>query len=210
MIQPGESSFVITVRGTSGIPYSGSYLASTATAEAKSTIAGVVGTLPVEFQAIGTSVYLSVQKKSDGGQLEVEISRNGTSIKKQLTDAPFGVVTLASAGQPVTGQPRQAEYQVDGSVKFAMLTLTSETGDMEQQLVTIPFTKVFYPKAGWAVGLVAQKIRRTHEDLDGTIQVLDDGVSGSVHVAIRVNGTVLGEAEASDPHGSASATVRIP
>ena len=101
---------------------------------------------------------------------------------------------------------------MDGSVKFAMLTLTSETGDIEQQLVPIPFTKAFYPKEGWIVVLTAQKTRLTRDDPlhFGQIEVIDDGVSGSVHVAVRVNGGVLGEAEASDPHGVASATVRIP
>ena len=49
---------------------------------------------------------------------------------------------------------------MDGSVKFAMLTLTFESGDIEQLLVPIPFTKEFSPKEGWAVGLTAQKVER--------------------------------------------------
>jgi hypothetical protein len=40
---------------------------------------------------------------------------------------------------------------MNGSVKFATVTMTSETGDIEQQLVPVPFTKEFFPRAGWIV-----------------------------------------------------------
>jgi hypothetical protein len=114
---------------------------------------------------------------------------------------------------PLGGAPQYTEFQVEGSVKYAFLALTSETGDIEQELVPVPFSKVFYPKEGWIVGLMAQKTRVTRPEpmaLDGRIQILDDGRSGSVHVAIRVNGTVLNEAETSQPYGIANATVQIP
>jgi hypothetical protein len=104
---------------------------------------------------------------------------------------------------------------VDGSVKFAMLTLTGEAGDIEQQLVPVPFTKEFYPREGWIVGLSAQKVRVTRPDFfspafSPTLEVLDDGVKGSLRVAIRVNGGVLGAADTSDPFGVASTIIRIP
>src|SRR4051794_26732798 len=88
--------------------------------------------------------------------LEVEISKRGAGVKKQRTDAPHGIISLASANQP-NGSPRLTELSLDGSVKFAMITFTSETGGTEQQIVPVPFSKTFYPKEQWIVGLVAQK-----------------------------------------------------
>ncbi len=84
---------------------------------------------------------------------------------------------------------------MDGTVKFAMLTLTSDTGDIEQELVPIPFTKPYYPREGWIVSLSAQKIRVARPDFFAPAfapkpEILDDGIKGSVHVAIRVNGAL--------------------
>ena len=145
-------------------------------------------------------------------QGEVEISKNGTAVKRQRTDAPFGVVTLSTI-LPAGGAPRQTEYQVNGSVKFATLSMTTESGDIEQQLVPIPFSKTFFTKAGTIVGLSAAKTRVMRPDplsLHESMVVVDDGVRGSVHVIIRVNGTAIGEADASEPYGLANTTVRIP
>ena len=60
---------------------------------------------------------------------------------------------------------------------------------------------------------MAQKARVTRLDpahADGTLEVMDDGRSGELHVVIRVNGQVLGSAQTSEPFGVASATVKIP
>jgi hypothetical protein len=238
VIHSGESIFVINVKGGRGVAFHGSYLAVTGTGESKNT--KVEGTVPAEFRVVATSVYLSLQNHSPGqdgrdieirvnsagkpeldkesaraneGQyLEVAISKNGATIKEQRTDAPYGVVSLGTE-ELSGGPPIQTEYRVDGSVKFAMLTLTSERGDIEQELVPLPFTKGFFPKEGWAVGLTAQKIRVTRLDplsAAPSIEVLDGGRNGSLHVAIVVNGTTLEEATTSEAFGVASATVRIP
>jgi hypothetical protein len=244
VMHPGEAIFVITVHGGDGVRFSGSYLVTGTSGESRENkVEGVVPSAatgrPREYTAVGTGVYLSFQNQTPGKDvevridangnrqldqesplakagpfLEVEISKDGTTIRKQRTDAPHGVITLASA-EPLGGKPIQSEYEVNGSVKFAMLTLTSEAGDIEQQLVPIPFKKEFYPREGWAVGISAQKIRVTRPDFfspafSPTLEVLDDGVKGSVHVEIRVNGGVLGAADASEPFGVASTTVRIP
>jgi hypothetical protein len=237
-IHSGESIFVINVKGGRGVAFRGSYLLVTGTGESKSV--KVEGTVPAEFRVVASSVYLSVQNHSpgqdgrdieirvnaqgkpeldkespranDGQYLEVALSKNGAMIKQQRTDAPYGVVSLGTA-EPSGGPPIHTEYRADGSVKFAMLTLTSDRGDIEQELVPIPFTKEFFPKEGWAVGLTAQKIRVTRPDplsAAGTIEVLDGGKSGTLHVAIVVNGTTLGEATTSEAFGVASASVRIP
>ena len=201
---------MISVQGTSGVTFRGSYLATSDAGESKPT--KIEGTVPAEFRVVGTSVYLTVQKQSERGQIDVEISKSGTLVKKQHTDAPFGVVGLAST-MPAGGAPRQTDLEVTGSAKFALLTLTSETGDTEQQRVPLPFSKTFFPREGWIVGLSAQKIRVTRPDplsIHDATEVLDDGKRGSIHAAIRVNGVILGESESSEPFGIASATVRIP
>jgi hypothetical protein len=165
---------------------------------------------------VDTAGKLQLDKASlsarTGQFLEVELSQNGTTIKKQRTDAPHGVIGLAST-MPAGGAAQQTELQVDGTVKFAFLTLTSETGDTEQMLVPIPFSKTFYPRVGWIVGLSAQKTRTTRPDpgsFVGNLELLDDGTTGSLHVAIRVNGGILGQSETTEPFGVATATVRIP
>jgi hypothetical protein len=237
VIHSGESIFVIKVQGGRGVVFRGSYLVATNTGESKNV--RVEGTAPAEFRVVGTSVYLSFQNQSpadgreieirinsegkreldkgspranEGQYLQVAISKNGSTIKEQRTDAPYGVVSLAST-EPAGGPPKHTEYRVDGSVKFAMLTLTTEKGDIEQQLVPIPFMKEFFPKEGWAVGLTAQKIRVTRLDplsVTPSIEVLDDGRSGSLHVAVVMNGGVLEQATTSEAFGVASASVRIP
>jgi hypothetical protein len=211
VLHSGEEIFVITVRGSRGVTFRGSYLVSPVGTEEPKNFK-TEGAVPTEIMAQGSNLYLSFQKQTVGGELEVEIAKNGTAIKRQRTDAPYGVVALAST-QPAGGLPRQTEYEVDGTVKFATITMTSETGDIEQRLVPVPFSKEFFPRSGWIIGLLAQKTRVAGPDplyLDGRLKVKDDGVSGSVHVSIRVSGTILGKAETSDPYGVASATVRVP
>ena len=206
ILHSGEAVFVITVRGT---PFRGSYLVTTAAGE--STTQQITGIGP-DFKLIGAEIYVSLQKQFEDGDFEVEIFKNGASLKKQRTNAPYGVITLASR-MPLTGAPKQTEIRIDGSVKFASITLTSETGDTEQQLVEIPFSRTFFPREGWIVGLVAQKTRVTRTNplyVDRRLEIQDDGRSGSLHAEIRVSGKVLAEATTSEPFGVVTAITRIP
>ncbi len=238
IIHSGEETFVIAVTGGAGVSFRGNYLVTGLNGESKQT--QVAGTVPTEFRAQGTAVYLNLQNQSQGTDVEIRvgpdgrreidktsgaylnakflaasISKNGTTLKEQRTDAPHGVVSLATT-MPPWGSPRQTELIADGSVKFAFLTYTSETGDIAQELVPIPFSKPFFPKEGWIVGITAQKVRVTRLDpfsnaITGPkIEVLDAGTGGSLHVAIRVNGSAVGEANTADPFGIASSTARIP
>jgi hypothetical protein len=235
VINSGEETFVISVTGGAGVAFRGSYLATGVNGESKE--AQVAGTVPAEFRAVGTEVYLNLQNQNPGGEvefrvgpdgkreldkssaayqnakfLEVSISKNGTTLKVQRTDAPHGVISLATT-MPPWGLPRQTELIADGTVKFAFLTFTSETGDTEQELVPVPFSRVFFPKEGWIVGIAAQKVRVTKLDtvsMQPVLRVLDEGTDGSLHVVIRVNGGTIGEANTSDPFGVADSTVRIP
>jgi len=225
---------VIAVTGGPGVTFRGNYLVTGVNGESKETL--VAGTVPAEFRTIGVAVYLSLQNQAPGGEIEVRvgsdgkreldknsagsqnspflaaaISRNGTTVKEQRTDAPHGVVSLATT-MPPGGLPRQTELIADGSVNFAFLTYTSETGDIQQELVPIPFRKPFFPKEGWIVTISAQKVRVTRMDpvsISPRVEVLDDGKSGFLHVAIREI-SVWKESQTSEPFGVASATLRIP
>ena len=210
VIQRGENAFMITVHGRDGTTFSGSYLAATATGEPKTI--RIEGRVPAEFRVIATQMFVTVQKLTEDGQIEVEISKNGSTMKRQSTDAPYGVVGLATA-LPEGGAPQQTEFQVTGSAKYAFLTMTLGTGETTQERVQLPYTKEFFPRVGWIVGLAAQKTRVTRPDplsIQGKIEVLADGVSGSVHVAIKVSGRTLSEEETAQPFGVATATVRLP
>jgi hypothetical protein len=238
VIHSGEETFVIAVTGGPGVTFRGNYLVTGVNGEPKET--PVAGTVPAEFRARGVAVYLSLQNQAPGGEIEIRvgsdgkreldknsaasqkvqflavtISKNGTTLKEQRTDAPHGIVSLATT-MPAWGAPRQTELIVDGSAKFAFLTFTGETGDTQQELVPIPFSKSFFPKEGWVVGITAQKVKVTRLDPFSNIstgpitQVLDDGRSGLLHVSIRVNGSAIGEAATSEAFGVASSTARIP
>jgi hypothetical protein len=235
IIHSGEETFVIAVTGGAGVSFRGSYLVTGINGESKET--QVAGPVPAEFRALGTAVYLNFQNQSPGAEVEIRvgpdgkreldktsaaslnakflgvtISKNGTTLKEQRTDAPHGVVSLATS-MPPWGSPRQTELIADGTAKFAFLTYTSETGDTKQELVPIPFSKSFFPKEGWIVGISAQKVKVTRLDpvsIRPVTQILDDGTSGSLHVAIHVNGSSIGEANTAEAFGVASSTARIP
>jgi hypothetical protein len=235
VIHSGEETFVIAVTGGAGVTFRGSYLVAGINGESKET--QVAGMVPAEFRAVGTAVYLNFQNQNPGGEVEirvgsdgkreldktsaaaqnskflaVSISKNGTTVKEQRTDAPHGVISLATT-MPPWGLPGQTELIADGTVKFAFLTFTSETGDTEQELVPVPFSKAFFPKEGWVVSITAQKVRVTKLDtvsMRPVLQVLDDGTAGLLHVAIRVNGGVIAQANTAEAFGVVSSTVRVP
>jgi hypothetical protein len=210
VVHQGESIFVIAIRRSPGTTFRGSYLAVTADGESKTN--RIAGMIPAEFTVVATHMFLTVEKLTEGGEMEVEISKNGTAIKRQSTNAPFGVVGLATA-MPEGGVPQQTEFQVTGSAKYAFLTISSGTGETRQEQVELPYKQEFFPRVGWIVGLTAQKRRVTRIDplsLHAKVELLDDGVSGSLHVAIKVNGRTLSEEETSQPFGVASATARLP
>jgi hypothetical protein len=234
VLHSGEAIFTISVRGGNGVKFRGSCLSTPS--EGASVTTELKGVGPAEFRVAATAIYLTVQNLTGGKEpevrvgsdgrtvldqqspnaqtgswLEVEISKNGGSVKTQRTDAPHGVISLGTA-PAATGGAIRTELQVEG-VRFAFITFTSDTGDIEQQLVPVPFSKVFYPKEGSIVGLTAQKTRVTRIDAlhtDDRLEVLDDGKDGEIRVAISVNGQPIGSAHASEPFGVASTTVKIP
>ena len=234
VLHSGEAIFTVSVRGSNGVRFRGSCLSTPAEGAAVTT--ELKGAVPAEFTIAATAIYLTVQNLSGGKQpevrvgsdgltvidqqspgaqagawFEVEILKNGGSIKTQRTDAPHGVISLATV-PPASGASVLTELRIEG-VHFAFLTFTNEKGDTEQQLVPVPFSKVFYPKEGSIIGMVAQKTRVTRLDpvhVDGSLEIMDDGKTGEMRVTIRINGLPVGSAQTSEPFGIASATTKIP
>ena len=104
---------------------------------------------------------------------------------------------------------KEVVYEVDGTVKYAALTLTNKDGGREQNTVKLPFELKFYAKPAAFLYLSAQKTR-VLDAFGITSDVLDDGVTGTVHVRIKVGGAVLQEASSSSPYGIATASGKVP
>lgn len=234
VLHSGESVFTISVRGGTGVRFSGSCLATRSDGAPVGT--KLEGIVPATFEIAGAELHLAVQNltaatppeirlrndgvgaldeelagAASGSWLEVEISKNGAAIKRQRTNAPHGVVSLGTQPLP-RGSAINTEFHVDGQ-RFALVTLTSETGDIEQQLVPVPFDRVLYSPEGSIVSLTAQKVRVTRLDpvhSDGKLEIMDDGQGGELQVTIRVNGQPVGSANTSEPFGVASTTVKVP
>ena len=234
VLHSGESVFTISMRGGTGVRFSGSCLATRSDGTPVGT--KLEGMVPAKFEIVGTELQLAVQNLTastppeirvrgdgvseldersagapSGSWLEVEISRNGAAIKRQRTNAPYGVVSLGTQPLP-RGSAINTEFHVEGQ-RFALVALTSETGDIEQQLVPVPFDRVLYSPEGSIVSLTAQKVRVTRLDpvhSDGSLEVMDDGRGGELQVTIRVNGQPVGSANTSEPFGVASTTVKVP
>jgi hypothetical protein len=125
----------------------------------------------------------------------------------------LGVILFAAALAVPQTTVREVVYEVDGTAKYANLTLTSKDGGKEQHQVKLPFELKFYAKGGQFLYLSAQKGRVTktvfHASHDEE-EVVYDGVGGTVHVLVRVGGTVLQEASSTAPYGTATADGKVP
>ncbi len=121
----------------------------------------------------------------------------------------FFIVALAAPQSAM----REVVYQVDGTAKYANLTLTNKDGGKEQNQVKLPFELKFYAKGGQFLYLSAQKVRVVKPGLhvlDDQQDVVDDGINGTVHVLIRCSGAVLQEASSDAPYGIATAEGKLP
>ena len=138
------------------------------------------------------------------------------------TKALVVFLLAAMLASPQSGM-KEVSYEVDGTAKYANLTLTNKDGGKEQHRVELvassygngsgPFELKFYAKGGQLLYLSAQKVmvtttvvrqNRTEQ------QVIYDGVGGNVHVLIRTNGSVLQEASSDAPYGIATAEGKLP
>ncbi len=86
-----EPKFTIKVSGTSGLEYSGHYM--TVTAGRISTSKMVEGKVPDQYAVSGSIVSCTVQKKTQGGVLGVQIIKDGKVVSTSETTVPFGSVS---------------------------------------------------------------------------------------------------------------------
>lgn len=122
------------------------------------------------------------------------------------------LLVVAAAASPQSGM-KEVVYQVDGTAKYANLTLTNKDGGKEQNQVELPFELKFYAKGGQSLYVSAQKVRVIKTGLhvlDEQQDVVYDGVRGSVHVLIRCSGAVLQQASSDAPYGIATAEGKLP
>jgi hypothetical protein len=230
-IHSGEGIFTVSIQGGYGVRFKGQYLSAGESIPRK-----LEGVVPTEIKIIGTDFHLTVQNQTSGripemrvgaddlrvidldspnalagNYLEVVVTKDGRPIKKQRTDAPYGIISFQTEPPSTSGAQINTELQIEG-VRFALVTYTLVAGDTEQQLVPVPFGKQFYPREGSIVSMVAQKVRVVRDDIlhRGQLEVLDDGKAGTIRAMIRVNGAIAGSAEASEPFGVASVTIKVP
>lgn len=129
-----------------------------------------------------------------------------------MTKALSVFLFMASLASPQSGM-REVIYQVDGTAKYATLTMTNKEGGKEQNQVALPFELKFYARIGQYLYLSAQKVRATakvHTSTGDQLVVVYDGIGGNVHVLIRCSGAVLQEASADAPYGVATAEGKLP
>ncbi len=87
-------AFKISVGGTPGIPFQGSYM--TTQPNGQSSSRSVEGVTPTSFNASGWMVSTAVQKKDSGGELSVSIQVEGITLKTETTSVPYGMVSIAT------------------------------------------------------------------------------------------------------------------
>jgi hypothetical protein len=125
----------------------------------------------------------------------------------------LGILLFAATLASSQSGMREVVYEVDGTAKYANLTLTNAQGGKEQNQVKLPFELKFYARIGQYLYLSAQKVRVTgkvHTSTGDQLMVVDDGIGGNVHVLIRCSGAVLQEASADAPYGVATAEGKLP
>lgn len=91
----GLHKFVVRVKGHCS--FSGSLMVVAGGQSSQRTVQGEPDIdKPVEFTEVANLVSLSFQMRDKYGRLEVEIERDGVIVQHEVTDADFGVVTLAT------------------------------------------------------------------------------------------------------------------
>ncbi len=191
------------------------------------------------FDGLGTTLRISegklacvirVREDEEEGDSQVQISCAVPS-----ADPPGGVGAPApSVLPPVTPQPlrprpaararrerpkpddpgmHEVQFEVDGTAPAVEITYTNSSGGRDQMIVNLPYSDSLYLKGGTPVYLSARKRLVTHF-VDSFInpydEVVADGISGWVHVVIRVTGSVLEEASTEAPRGVATVQGRVP
>ena len=90
----GNQDFSISVTGSNGLRFHGSYMA--VANDGSSNSQSVEGTVPATYTVNGKIVSTTFQKKGEGGELTVRISRDGAVVKEATTSAAYGVASAAT------------------------------------------------------------------------------------------------------------------
>jgi hypothetical protein len=106
---------------------------------------------------------------------------------------------------------RVVEYDIDGSAVYANVTWNAAAGATEQKQIKLPVHESFRMAIGELAYISAQKVKITRPDplQYGAIEILSDGVHGTVHVTIHVNWKLASEATADSPYGIAKASAKV-
>jgi hypothetical protein len=64
---------------------------------------------------------------------------------------------------------KEVRYEVDGTAKYADLTITNESGGKEQNRVKLPFEMKFIARAGQFLYLSAQKVQALRANIAETL-----------------------------------------
>jgi hypothetical protein len=172
------------------------------------------------------SCVIQIRERDDSTAVKISYSPNAAASESAflLPAAPSNPPATSNPPAPAVPPPaspkaaddgpslRQIEYEVTGTVHFANVTRKNANGGSEQQQVKLPYNDKFYAPPGSFLYLSAQKARVIKSE-DGMMTarttVVDDGIEGTVHVVIRVGGTLFQEAEATAPYGIATASGEV-
>ncbi len=177
------------------------------------------------FDGIGTAIRVAEEKTSCVVRINEQEGGVGVRASCALPTAdvfspilPEPAPPVAAAQQNPASSPssasRTVQYRIEGSARWVSVTYKNASGATEQKVVVLPFEHSFQVPAGAPVSLSAQKIRVTRPDMISetphAVQVVANGIDGTVHVMIRVDDKLLQEANTSAPHGLATASGIVP
>jgi len=127
------TTYEISVSGTSGVAFSGSFLVTDSNG---STVSQTVdGIIPQTYTLTGSAVSVELQKKGDSGTLAVQILRDSTVVGQGDTTDAYGVVNLAAVAvsQDYVKEAYNMAYETTKSmIELAVLSYCSwhSAGDL--------------------------------------------------------------------------------
>jgi hypothetical protein len=119
---------------------------------------------------------------------------------------------MVFAGLASSQERRMVKYEVDGTAKYADITWNNGKGGTEQRQVKLPYEEEFSAPVGMLAYLSAQKAKVTrveHMPTRDLVEILADGVEGTVTVKVKINYRVIGEAESDAPFGVVKASGKV-
>ncbi|SRR5579885_2360057 len=122
------------------------------------------------------------------------------------------LIALVGITPLISESLRQVEYDIDGTAKYADVTWINRSGGTEQKRLMLPVHESLLLAVGKLAYVSAQKANVYNDSTrwnNGSQDPNADGVHGSVHVSIRINGRLVGEATSTAPYGTAKSSVPV-